>query len=95
MTIRSRIDKLRTLQGIDAADPFHAPDTLPFRAVIVPVFAGSDPDVIEIDDATNVYELWPEVDTPCENPAAPHGQCHYNAVALEPDRCLYCGKITG
>ena len=58
-------------------------------------------DEIEFHDFTEVYgideleEFFPEVDTPCENPDAPGGQCHFNAVSLEPTRCLYCHKLTG
>jgi hypothetical protein len=64
-------------------------------AVVIPIANGSEPEILELDDLTEVYGDWPEVDTPCENPDAPGGQCHFNAVGLEPDRCLYCGKITG
>ena len=49
-------------------------------------------DLIEAEEAELFF---PEIDTPCENPHAPGGQCHFNAVGMEPDRCLYCGKLTG
>lgn len=56
-------------------------------------------DVIDLDDCHQVYgdglDLFPLIDTPCENPSAPGGQCHFNAVSFEPDRCLYCKKLTG
>lgn len=73
--------------------------TLPL-ALVVPTHSGSDPDVLEMEDCTEVYgdnimEMFPEIDTPCENPLAPGGQCHFNAVALDPTICLYCGKRTG
>lgn len=64
-------------------------------AVVIPIANGSDPELIEIEDCHEVYGDWPEVDTPCEDPRAPAGQCHFNAVGMEPDRCLYCGKRTG
>ena len=44
---------------------------------------------------SNVMAMFPEIDTPCENPSAPGGQCHFNAVSLEPTKCLYCHKLTG
>lgn len=72
--------------------------TLPL-ALVVSVSSGSDPDVIEIEDCVNVYgdslDLFPMVERWCESPNAPAGQCEFNAVALEHDRCLYCGKRTG
>lgn len=74
--------------------------TLPFRAVTIPLHSGSDPDVVGIDDCREAIGEWPdgdwpEIETPCEDPDNPSGQCSYNAVGLEPDRCLYCGKRTG
>ncbi len=59
---------------------------------IIPVAAGADPQVAEAEDGELFF---PEIDTPCENPDAPGGQCYFNAVSMEPDRCLYCGKRTG
>jgi hypothetical protein len=69
-------------------------------ALIVPVSSGSEPEILELEDCHQVYgdnieQLFPEIDTPCEHPDAPAGQCHFNAVGLEPERCLYCGKRTG
>lgn len=74
--------------------------TLPFRALFIPVSNGSDPDVIEMEDCVHAIGEWPdgdwpEIDTPCEDPDNPDGQCRFNAVGPEPDRCLYCGKRTG
>lgn len=69
-------------------------------AVVIPIANGSEPQILEIEDCTEVYgdnvvDLFPEVFIDCENPDAPSGQCHYNPASLEPTRCLYCGKLTG
>lgn len=56
---------------------------------------GSEPEVLDLEDCTEVYGDWPEIFVECENPDAPAGQCHFNAVGLEPTRCLYCRKLTG
>ena len=72
--------------------------TLPFRVAQIATAMGSDPDVIERDmeDCTEVYgdslDLFPMIDRFCESPDAPASQCEFNAVALEWDRCIYCGK---
>ncbi len=67
----------------------------------IPINAGSDP-AIDLEDCHEVYgdqpnviPMFPDIMTFCENPEAPGGQCHYNAVSLEPTRCLYCKKLTG
>lgn len=70
--------------------------TLPL-ALITSLRGGDDVQVIEdIGDATEVYgdslDLFPMVERFCENPDAPAGQCEFNAVGLEPDRCIYCRK---
>lgn len=49
----------------------------------------------DVAEAEEPELFFPEVDTPCENPNAPGGQCHFNAVSLVPDVCLYCRKRTG
>lgn len=46
----------------------------------------SDPDLI--DEATEVYGDWPEIDTPCDK--APAGQCEFSI--FDPDVCLWCKK---
>lgn len=66
--------------------------TIPFRAVTVPISNGSDPDVIEIDDCTNVYQMFPEIERPCDK--SPVGECEYNALG-DPDICIHCRKATG
>lgn len=41
-----------------------------------------------IDDATEVYGDWPEIDTPCDK--SPVGQCEFNAT--DPDHCIHCKR---
>jgi hypothetical protein len=65
--------------------------TLPLT-LAVPVASGSDPDVIEIEDAINVYGDFPEIDTPCD--ASPVDQCEYS-ITDNFRRCIYCGKTSG
>lgn len=43
-----------------------------------------------IDDATEVYGDWPEIDTPCDK--SPVGQCEF--LACDPDTCIHCGNKT-
>lgn len=64
--------------------------TLPL-ALTVPIHSGSDPDVISVGGNKTVYELWPEIDTPCEQ--SPVGQCEY--LIGNPDICIHCKKATG
>ena len=63
--------------------------------------AGSDPDVIEIDDCREVY-LDPGIDQdelgnvfcPCDK--SPSGQCEYDSTdRICFDRCIHCRRITG
>lgn len=68
----------------------------------IPINAGSDPQIIDLEDCHEVYgdqpnvvPMFPEIYVFCENPDAPSGQCHYNAVSLDPTLCLYCHKKTG
>lgn len=69
--------------------------TLPI-ALAVPIHSGSDPDVIELEDCHQVYaDDFPEIDTPCDAEENPSGQCVFNSLAIEHDRCIYCGKRTG
>lgn len=73
-------------------------------AVVVPLAAGSDPEVIEHDDigdctlavgADLEVDDFGEIIVFCESPDAPGGTCEYNGVALDPTRCKHCGKRTG
>lgn len=49
---------------------------------------------IDIDDCTNVYgdslDLFPYVETPCDK--SPSGQCEFNALAPDHERCIHCGR---
>ena len=59
-----------------------------FKRIVVPF---SDPDQIvidDMDDATEVYGEWPEIDTPCDE--SPSGQCEYRTPDYE--TCIHCGR---
>lgn len=54
--------------------------------------ASENPDAID-DPAMQVYGEWPEIDTPCDSPNAPTGQCEFNAIT-DPDHCIWCKRRT-
>lgn len=58
---------------------------IPFRKIAIPLNPGSEPDVIEIDDAAEAVGDWPEVIETC--PQSPHGQHEYS-IADNFIRCM-------
>lgn len=71
--------------------------TLPL-AILVPLSGGSDPELLEMEDCTEVYgdnveQLFPEINDPCDHPENPTGQHVYGKPH---DRvCIYCRKPSG
>lgn len=64
--------------------------------LMVPTHSGSDPDVIEIDDAKNVYgdcevDDFGSLTEPCLSSRNPAGQCQYSWHDKW-TRCIHCGQ---
>lgn len=67
-----------------------------FKMMIVPL--SGDPVVQDIDDCDQVYgdniiQMFPETFEPCPSPLSTTGQHAYDALR-EPERCIYCGRVT-
>lgn len=62
-------------------------------AVVIPIANGSEPEILELDDLTEVYGVdFPEIDTPCD--LSPSGQCEYSW--RDNFRvCIHCRKPSG
>jgi hypothetical protein len=65
------------------------------RSLTVPISSGSDPDLIEIDDAQEAIGVEPELDEfsyPIEVcDLNPSGYCEYS-MADRFTRCIHCGR---
>lgn len=65
------------------------------RSISIPTGAGSEPELIDIDDATEAIGVEPDIDDfgdiiePCEK--NPNGHCEYS-MADGFTRCVHCGR---
>lgn len=62
-------------------------------AIVIPIANGSEPELLELDDLTEVYcDSVDEVDTPCD--LSPSGQCEYS-WRDDFKVCIHCRKTSG
>lgn len=62
------------------------------RRLTVPIGAGSEPDLIEIEDIHDAIGEFQDIDTPCDR--SPSGQCEYS-MSDNFRCCIHCGKESG
>lgn len=59
-----------------------------FKTYAIPL--SGEPAVVDIEDCTEVYGEWPDVQEPCD--FSPSGQCEY--ASSDYDTCIHCGRKT-
>lgn len=62
---------------------------MPLRSFSIPIAPGSEPEPIEIEDLTVIYDDGAEESEPCD--LSPSGQCEYS-MADNFTHCIHCGR---